>query len=227
MLFIQCILHIWSSKRKRKRSDSILWQTPLHPQKTLKSKATTQKRHLNIDYTTIAKRLRAVSWGDDSNPIGVVKPVCGIPSFPLTTKAVKSKWHTFNTQNTNTQILNNTLIPFSETCLDGLSCTLMKSFQLPDCSRQSGVLYPSKLRSNWVTNLNDTLTKVARNSLAYQTILEICPSSSMVWSPKEKKEVIWRSRMTNTPTRTDNAYSGEITKALQKYVRLHSDYGPT
>ena len=32
-------------KRKRKRYDPALWQKPLHPQKTPKSKVTTQKRH--------------------------------------------------------------------------------------------------------------------------------------------------------------------------------------
>ena len=42
----------------------------------------------NFDYTTIADRLRTVSWGNDSHPAGVVKPVYGIPTFQLTAKAV-------------------------------------------------------------------------------------------------------------------------------------------
>ena len=42
----------------------------------------------NLDYTTIADRFRAVSWGNDTHPTGVVKPVYGIPIFPLTAKAV-------------------------------------------------------------------------------------------------------------------------------------------
>ena len=43
----------------------------------------------NFDYTATADRLRTVSWGSDSHPTGVVKPVYGIPTFPLlTTKAV-------------------------------------------------------------------------------------------------------------------------------------------
>ena len=42
----------------------------------------------NSDYTTIADRLRTVSWGNDSHPPAVVKPVYGIPTFPLTEKAV-------------------------------------------------------------------------------------------------------------------------------------------
>ena len=46
---------------KRKRSDSVLWQKPIHQQKNPKSKFTTQKRHENVDYKTIADRLRTVS----------------------------------------------------------------------------------------------------------------------------------------------------------------------
>ena len=42
----------------------------------------------NFDYTTIADRLRTVSWSDDSNPAFVVKPVYEIPTFKLTTNAV-------------------------------------------------------------------------------------------------------------------------------------------
>ena len=42
----------------------------------------------NFDYTAIADRLRTVSWGNDSHPTGVVKPVYGIPAFPLTATAV-------------------------------------------------------------------------------------------------------------------------------------------
>ena len=52
------------------------------------SKVTTQKRHQNFDYKTMADRLRMTSWSNDSYLTGVVKPVYGIPTFPLTTKAV-------------------------------------------------------------------------------------------------------------------------------------------
>ena len=48
--------------------------------------------------TSITQRLRTDlgrSVGVTSNPTGVVKPVYVIPTFPLTTKAVKSKGHTF------------------------------------------------------------------------------------------------------------------------------------
>ena len=36
------------------------------------------------DYTTIADRLRTVSWSDDNHPTYVVKPFYGIPTFQLT-----------------------------------------------------------------------------------------------------------------------------------------------
>ena len=42
----------------------------------------------NFDYTTIADRLRTVSWGNDSHPTGVVKPVYWIRTFLLAAKAV-------------------------------------------------------------------------------------------------------------------------------------------
>ena len=55
-------------------------------------KATWQHKNAtkNFDYTTIAGRLRTVTWGNDSPPpsTGEVKPVYGIPTFPLTAKAV-------------------------------------------------------------------------------------------------------------------------------------------
>ena len=81
-------------KKKRKRSDSVLLQKPLHPKKW-KTQRDNVKRHKNFDYTTIADRLRTVSLSNDSNPTGVVKPVYGIRTFPKTTKAVLSKGHTF------------------------------------------------------------------------------------------------------------------------------------
>ena len=53
-----------------------------------KNDVTTYNRHQNFDYTTIADRIRTVSWSNDSHPVGVVKPVYMIKTFPLTTKAV-------------------------------------------------------------------------------------------------------------------------------------------
>ena len=42
----------------------------------------------NVDYTTIADRLRMVSWGNDSHRTGVVKPINDNPTFTLTETAV-------------------------------------------------------------------------------------------------------------------------------------------
>ena len=44
---------------------------------------TTQKRNQNIDYTTIADRLRTVSFRNDSHQTDVVKPVYGIKKLGL------------------------------------------------------------------------------------------------------------------------------------------------
>ena len=42
----------------------------------------------NFDYTTIADRLRTVSWSNSSYHTGVVKPVYERSTFPLTATAV-------------------------------------------------------------------------------------------------------------------------------------------
>ena len=43
--------------------------------KLKENNVTNQKRHQNLDYATIADRLRTSSWGNNSHPTGVVKPV--------------------------------------------------------------------------------------------------------------------------------------------------------
>ena len=56
-----------------------------------KNKKTTwqhKKRHQNFDYTTIADRLRTVSWSNSSHPTGVVKPVYERSTFQITAKVV-------------------------------------------------------------------------------------------------------------------------------------------
>ena len=47
-------------------------------EKSKKQRDNTKNATKNFDYTTIADRLRTVSWGNDSHPAGVVKPVYGI-----------------------------------------------------------------------------------------------------------------------------------------------------
>ena len=54
----------------------------------IKNKVTTQNATKRFDYTTIADRLRTISWSNERYPNGVVKAVYGIPTFPLTTQAV-------------------------------------------------------------------------------------------------------------------------------------------
>ena len=49
----------------------------------------------NFDYTTVADRLRTVSWNNSSHQTGVVKPVYERSTFSLTATAVQSKGHTF------------------------------------------------------------------------------------------------------------------------------------
>ena len=60
----------------------------LHRQKNPK----TTRQHKNVTknfyYTPIADWIRTVSKGNDSHQTCVVKPVYGISTFPLTTKAV-------------------------------------------------------------------------------------------------------------------------------------------
>ena len=70
-----------------------IWLSPMTEaltptEKSKKQRDNTKNATKNFDYTTIADRLRTVSWGNDSHPAGVVKPVYGIPTFPLTAKAV-------------------------------------------------------------------------------------------------------------------------------------------
>ena len=59
--------------------------TPAKNKKTARKYKTLPK---NFDYTTIADRLKTVSWGNNSHSTGVVEPVYGIQTFPLTTTAV-------------------------------------------------------------------------------------------------------------------------------------------
>ena len=45
-----------------------------------------QKRHKKFHYTSIADRLRTVTWSYDIHLTGVVKTVYEIPTFQLTAK---------------------------------------------------------------------------------------------------------------------------------------------
>ena len=82
------MLHICITREKEE-----IWLSPMTEaltptEKSKKQRDNTKNATKNFDYTTIADRLRTVNWGNDSHPAGVVKPVYGIPTFPLTAKAV-------------------------------------------------------------------------------------------------------------------------------------------
>ena len=52
-------------------------KAPTPTEKSKKQRDNTPKKNAtkNFDYTTIADRLRTVSWKNNSHPTGVVKPV--------------------------------------------------------------------------------------------------------------------------------------------------------
>ena len=70
-----------------------IWLSPKTEAPILKEKSKKQRDNVkndtkNFDYTTIAGRLRTVSWSNSSHPTGVVKPVYDRSNFPLTATAV-------------------------------------------------------------------------------------------------------------------------------------------
>ena len=82
------------SQEKKKE----IWLSPVTKTSTpteQSKKATWQHRNAtkNFDYTTVADRLRTVSWSDSSHPTGVVKPVYERSTFPLAAKVVQSIVH--------------------------------------------------------------------------------------------------------------------------------------
>ena len=81
-------------EREKGRYLTLMTKAPISTENTKKSNAIGQKGDHNIDYTTIADRLRTVNMGNDSHPTGVVKPVTEIATFPLTATVVLSKGHT-------------------------------------------------------------------------------------------------------------------------------------
>ena len=63
-------------------------KAPTSTEKSKKQGNNIKNATKNFDYTTIADRLRTVSWSNSSHPTGVVKPVYERSTFPLTAKAV-------------------------------------------------------------------------------------------------------------------------------------------
>ena len=81
------------NQKSVQREKEEIWLSPMTEaltptEKSKKQRDNTKNATKNFDYTTIADRLKTVSWGNDSHLAGVVKPVYGIPTFPLTAKAV-------------------------------------------------------------------------------------------------------------------------------------------
>ena len=72
---------VWSEKENKRRSDPVLWQNPYTNTKFGKSKDNTQTPPKTTQrlQTDLGR-----SVGVTSDPTGVVKPVYGYPSFPLT-----------------------------------------------------------------------------------------------------------------------------------------------
>ena len=74
------LLDIWFRSMLREKEE--IWLSPMTEaltptEKSKKQRDNTKNATKNFDYTTIADRLRTVSWGNDSHPAGVVKPVYG------------------------------------------------------------------------------------------------------------------------------------------------------
>ena len=61
---------------------------PTLTEKSKKQRVNIKNATKIFDYTTIADRLRTVSWRNNSYPTGVVKPVYERLTFPLTATAV-------------------------------------------------------------------------------------------------------------------------------------------
>ena len=89
-LFLNVCLYFKIHKQEKTEEIwlSPMTKAPTPTEKSKKQRDNTKNATKNFDYTTIADRLRTVSWGNDSHPTGVVKPLYGIPTFPLTAKAV-------------------------------------------------------------------------------------------------------------------------------------------
>ena len=86
--FIGGILKDWQEEKKEE-----IWFSPMTNAPTLTEKSKKQRDNIksatkNVDYTTIADRLRTVRWSNSSYPTGVVKPVYERSTFPLTATAV-------------------------------------------------------------------------------------------------------------------------------------------
>ena len=83
-------------------------KTP-YTNRKFENQRTTHKRHQNFDYTTIADRLRTVSWSNNSHPTGVVKPSLKGTNLPThrNSSVIKQTRHDRNKVYNNTNKLIN------------------------------------------------------------------------------------------------------------------------
>ena len=91
MTFIQRNWRKEIDLKKKRRSDSVLWQNPLYQQKIRKPKDNTE----TPPKTSITQRLQTDlgrSVWVTSPPTCVVKPIYGYPTFPLAAKAILKIW---------------------------------------------------------------------------------------------------------------------------------------
>ena len=83
-MYVSFIIH----KKKEEIWLSPMTKAPTPTEKSKKQLDNTKTPPKTSIYTTIADRLRTVSCSNDSHPTGAVKPVYGIPTFPLTANAL-------------------------------------------------------------------------------------------------------------------------------------------
>ena len=89
-----CLFYLHKSLFFEKKEEiwfSPVTKTPSPTEQSKKQMWQHKNATKNFDYTTIADRLRTVSWSNSSHPTGVVKPVYERSTFPLTATAVNPK----------------------------------------------------------------------------------------------------------------------------------------
>ena len=82
-------MNAWINRIVFKEEKEEIWLILMTKAPTPTEKSKEQRDNItnatkNFDYTTIADRLRTVSWSNTSHPTGVVKPVYERSTFPLT-----------------------------------------------------------------------------------------------------------------------------------------------
>ena len=112
-------------------------KAPTPKEKSKKQRDNTKNANMNMDYTTIADRLRTAS--NNSHPAGVVKMVYERSTFPLTATAVKS-----------TEMMSN----FSHFYMTEITCGVnFKKWKLLTCIKSLDNLFANAYY--WFSNYMD------------------------------------------------------------------------